>query len=33
MFLDFEAMIEGFIGAKRIREKKLDMLKGTPKKW
>jgi hypothetical protein len=33
MFIDFESMIEDFIGAKRISEKKMDMYKGTLKKW
>ena len=31
--MDLEYMIENFIGAKRIREKKMDMYKGTVKKW
>ena len=33
MFLQLEYMIENTIGAKHIKEKKMDMLKGTPKKW
>lgn len=33
IFVELEYMIENVIGYNRIKEKKLDMLKGTPKKW
>lgn len=33
IFLDFEYLIEDVIGAKQIQEKKMQMYKGTVKKW
>jgi len=33
IFVELEYLIEEVIGQKRIAEKKMDMLKGTPKKW
>ena len=33
IFLNLELLIEEVIGAKRIHEKKLQMYKGTVKKW
>jgi len=33
IFLDLEMMIEEVIGAKRIKEKKMPMYKGTVKRW
>lgn len=33
IFVELEYMIENVIGYNRIQEKKMDMLKGTPKKW
>jgi len=33
VFIDFEYLIENYIGEKRIREKKMDLYKGTVKKW
>lgn len=33
IFLDLEYMVEEVIGAKRIKDKKMDMYKGTPKRW
>lgn len=33
LFVDLEYMIEDVIGQKRIREKKMDVYKGTVKKW
>ena len=33
IFVEFEYMLEEVIGYNRIKEKKMDMLKGTPKKW
>jgi hypothetical protein len=31
--LEFEYIIENVVGYNRIVNKKMDMLKGTPKKW
>jgi hypothetical protein len=33
IFVELEYIIENVIGYNRIKEKKMDMLKGTPKKW
>jgi len=33
IFVELEYLIENQIGYNRIKEKKMDMLKGTPKKW
>ncbi len=33
IFVELEYMIENIIGYDRIKSKKMDMLKGTPKKW
>lgn len=33
IFVEFEYIIENVIGYHRIKNKKMDMLKGTPKKW
>jgi len=33
VFVDLEYLIEEVIGAQRIREKQMKMLKGTVKKW
>ena len=33
IFVELEYMIENQFGYKRIVDKKMDMLKGTPKKW
>ena len=33
IFVELEYLIEEVIGKKRIEEKKMSMLKGTPKKW
>lgn len=33
IFVELEYMIENIIGYERIKTKKMDMLKGTPKKW
>lgn len=33
IIVEFEYLIENVIGAKRIADKKMDVLKGTPKKW
>ena len=33
IFVDLEYLIEEVIGAERIREKKMDLYKGTVKKW
>jgi len=33
IFIEFEYMIENIIGYNRIKNKKMNMLKGTPKKW
>jgi hypothetical protein len=33
MIVEMEYFIEEMVGKQRITEKKMDMLKGTPKKW
>lgn len=33
MIVELEYFIEEHVGAQRIQTKKMDMLKGTPKKW
>ncbi len=33
IFVELEFMIENIIGYNRIKDKKMNMLKGTPKKW
>jgi hypothetical protein len=33
IFVELEYWIEDLIGAKQIRDKKIDFYKGTPKKW
>jgi hypothetical protein len=33
IFVELEYMIENVIGYNRIKDKKMDMMKGTPKKW
>lgn len=33
IFVEFEYIVENVIGYNRIKDKKMDMLKGTPKKW
>ena len=33
IFVEFEYIIDNVIGYHRIKNKKMDMLKGTPKKW
>jgi hypothetical protein len=33
MFVELEYMIEEIVGKQRITEKKMDMYKGTTKKW
>jgi hypothetical protein len=33
MFVELEYWIEDLIGAQQIKEKKINMYKGTPKKW
>lgn len=33
VIVELEYLIENVIGAKRIEDKKMDVLKGTPKKW
>lgn len=33
MIVEMEYFIEEMVGKKRITEKKMNMLKGTPKKW
>lgn len=32
-FVSLEYLVEEVIGAKRIKDKKMDMYKGTVKKW
>lgn len=33
IFIELEYIVENVIGYNRIKEKKMDMYKGTPKKW
>ena len=33
IFVELEYIIEEVVGYSRIQDKKMDMLKGTPKKW